>query len=504
MADHSTIDISVKCMPRIPKFLIAKKPTDYVPQKVSLGPFHHHSNTELDHYQDSKSRLPRARFGFGDEQFKKLMDNMKQDEIFIGKIRESYYAPNDISPSERELGRMNWYYAPCDSSPNEEILGRMMAIDGFFLLQFLREFDEVYVSNLMDLVTRFGDDVFKPLQQSVHVQKDIVKLENQIPIFVLEKILQWERATIPAGLGPEESTLQDDRADRVIRSKTRDGDVHELIRSIKRKIRDRALNPCHSLNSTLDRAWKKMSPFPSMPAAKANEHVALHLLEFVYKNIVRSGDRSPTLKKKKNCTILKILKEENNAITLPSAVELRRKGVTFAADVKFLNEIRFDETTKTFHLPKTEISYETAVLMENLVAFEATLTRNDGSKQLKRYVDLMDNLNYTSADARVLIQDGIINDIVQPEEVASAWKSVGKGLDKGNYEPIDTAVDDVQPLLMRSAVKELYIPKIYVLVSAAILVVSFLIAVIALGFTVWQTKLSLEQVHLQKESMKIG
>lgn len=121
-----------------------------------------------------------------------------------------------------------------------------------------------------------------------------------------------------------------------------------------------------------------------------------HLLEFLYENIIcsfHSTDRTKCdrRKKKMNC-----------GITLPSAGELKKKGVTFVADVKLLNRIRFDSRTGTFHLPKAEINKRTVVLMENLVAFEA-LARKEETKPLKTYMDLMECLITTSADVDVLI-----------------------------------------------------------------------------------------------------
>lgn len=474
MDDHR-IDISVGCIPRIPESLRAEKSRAYVPQTVSLGPFHYRSKPQLDEYEITIKRdLPWVRFCVRDQQFEELVHGMINDQQFICRIRQ--------------------WYALSDSVPGDKELCEMMATDGFFLLQFLREFSGEYGSRLMSLAIRYTDPKYKPLQESFAVQEDIMKLENRIPVFALQRILRWELATLP--------------------------DLHQEIikdlesRSFNSRYQDIKFNRCHvlewvlgagqDLSSALRLAWHSLCPFPDM-RDRQDSHVSAgdaltensHLLEFLYENIIRSSHSTDRTK----CDRRKKQKKKSWGITLPAAAELKKKGVMFAANVKVLDRIRFDGKTGTFHLPKAEISNRTVVLMENLVAFEA-LARKDETKPLRTYVDLMDCLINTSADVDVLIDSGIIDEFSHPYEVANAWKGIGEGLDKGEYDPIHAAIDDVTTFyvnydyrMMYAGVKEKYFPRAW-------LVLSSIIGCILLISSVLQTIFAWKQLRLQQESMK--
>lgn len=286
------------------------------------------------------------------------------------------------------------------------------------------------------------------------VQADIMKLENQIPMFSLQTILQWQAGT--------------------------DLDLSSILRHV----------------------WHTLSPFLYKRDGLASHGLAgvslrpdSHLLGFVYENIVRSSDSTDHTEHNR-------LWKKKRHITLPSAVELRRKGVKFAPHVEHLNEIRFDGRTHTFHLPTIEMDDRTDAVLRNLVAFEAFVCKKE-TKPLMCYVDLMDRLINTAADVEALRNGGIIhNRLGTDEEVANVWHGMRKVMGKGEYEPIDSSINDVigfytnyEYIMICAELKEKYFPRAW-------LAISTFAGCIVLLLSVLQTFLSWEQVCLQRESMK--
>jgi len=415
----------------------------YEPQVVSLGPLHF-GKPQLGKYETFKNKLPeilaeRA----GRPPFKNLVEDMIHQS---SKIRQWYEFRHICHYSDEELG---W----------------ISARDGLFLLRFLRKIftrewdcDQAtrYFFLQNQLPSAVEEDIMKLENQTAMfatVQEDIMKVENQIPIFALQTILQWQAGT--------------------------DLDLSSILRHI-----------WYTLSPFLYKREKLDSYVLAGPSLKPDSH----LLGFVYENITCSSD--PTDHTEHNR-----MWKKKRYITLPSAVELRRKGVKFAAHVEHLNEIRFDGRTCTIHLPTIEMDERTYAVMSNLVAFEALVCKKD-TKPLMCYVDFMDRLISTAADVEVLRNGGIIhNGLGTDAEVVNVWKRMRKTMGKGEYEPIDSAIDAVitfytnyEYIRICTEIKEKYFPRVY-------LVVSTLAACIVLLLSVLQTILSWEQVRLQRHSM---
>lgn len=416
-----------------------------VPQVVSLGPFHY-GKPQLAKYETFKNKLPDILADRpGRPPFVKLVEDMIHQSV---KIRQ-------------------WYKSFHVCPDTDEELGWILARDGLFLLRFLRK---IFTRDWdCDQATRFfflqnqqpseaEEDIMKLENQTVMfaaVQEDIMKLENQIPMFVLQMILQWQAGT--------------------------DLDLISILRHV----------------------WQTLSPF-LYKRDRLDSHVLTaqsfrpdsHLLGFVYENTIRSSD--PTDHTEHNR-----MWKKKRYITLPSAVELRRKGVKFAAHVEHLNEIRFDAKTCTFHLPTIEMDDRTDAVMRNMVAFEAFVCKNE-TKPLMCYVDVMDRLINTAADVEVLRNGGILhNRLGTDEAVANVWNKMRKVMGKGEYEPIDSAIDDVitfytnyEYIMICAEIKDKYFPRAW-------LVISTFAGLIVLLLSVLQTFLAWEQVRLQRQSMGI-
>lgn len=392
MGDLKDIPLYESGLTQIPDALIARKPNAYKPHTISLGPLHF-DGSQLEYDEGKKKQLLQDRFPYRVRHFEELVDRMKEN---LSRIRQWYH----ISDSFQEPGK----------------LGSMMALDGIFLLEFLRE---ISLSDYGTSISSFREQRHAFTNQEV--QEDILKLQNQIPLFALKMIIQWEEKPYQAVT----TMLQQEEGNEKIKMLQ---DI--VLEGILFQARP-ATN--QDLDTILKRAWRSLSPFDVEEEQLISPRENAHLLGFVYANILgKSTD--PT----------EYNGERNQKKTLPTAVVLDNKGVKFAVYSGQLYKIRFDRNTWTFHLPRIEIAERTDAVMRNLMAFEF-LGPDDRTKPIKCYVELMDQLINTAEDVQVLKNRGIIHHhLGTDQEVANIWNKMRDGYDqKGKYGPIDTAINEV-------------------------------------------------------------
>ncbi|XP_052182871.1 putative UPF0481 protein At3g02645 [Diospyros lotus] len=142
------IDIQA-CIFNVPKKLLATDPYSYIPQHVALGPYHYW-RSEL--YEMQRHKLAAA---------KRTQKQLPQDSKFQHFVDE-------LAKLEPRIRRC--YHKYLDY--NGETLAWMMAVDAAFLLEFIQ--------------TPVG-------RNSAHeaILRDLVMLENQIPMFLLSKLLEF-------------------------------------------------------------------------------------------------------------------------------------------------------------------------------------------------------------------------------------------------------------------------------------------------------------------------
>eukprot|EP00253_Pinus_taeda_P019659 PITA_19659 len=366
---------------QIPPDLIRRKPKAYKPHAISLGLFHFDPSQFSDsHFEDhvkKKEQLLLDRFSYGVSHLNTLVASITSKD----------------NPSIRQ-----WYGIPNSETFQEpQKLGQMMALDGIFLLEFLRE---ISLSDYERSTSSFLEQRHALTNQEV--LEDILKLQNQIPLFVLKMIIQWEEQKE----GEEKETPPDI--------------IPEARRGTKQ-----------DLDIILKEAWHRLSPFVRVePRIFPGENA--HILRFVYENILGEG---------KDLTQYK--GEGNEKQKLPGrAGLLDKKGVRFAAYHGPLHRIRFDRGT--LHLPTIEINEGTDAVVRNLMAFELFGCKGQ-AKPMKCYVELMDQLINTAEDVEVLSTSGIVNHhLGSDQEVADIWNKMRKGHDpNGKYGPIDSAINEV-------------------------------------------------------------
>ena len=164
----------------VPKTLMAAKPDCYVPQEVALGPYHHWQPElyEMERYKLAAAK--RTQKHLQRVKFESLVDQLNKHEP---RIRACYHKFLQF---------------------NGDTLAWMMAIDASFLLEFL----QVYSIKAGWLLTRVSSRMSHLVDyagtKSAHnaILRDMVMLENQIPLFVLRKVLEFQFPTFSFTFSP--------------------------------------------------------------------------------------------------------------------------------------------------------------------------------------------------------------------------------------------------------------------------------------------------------------
>lgn len=411
----------VRWIYRIPD-MVAKKPKAFEPQVVSIGPFYYGKNV-LAKYETNKGQYSRyLSCRPGRPLFRKLVEEITDEKIRIQK----------------------WYFGQSNSPLDERSLGRMLARDALFLLRVLRR----------------DCQVFEPGQPGFAVHEDILKFENQMPLFVVKRVFQWDVGT--------------------------DEDFH----------------------LTLSRACRALCPFPNIRGEFCTLREDSHLLAFLYQILTGSSDlthyteNAVESNRKVNSEHHRMWKKKRG-IPLTPAVELKSKGVKFAVQSTLaFSEICFDDKNRTFHLPRIEMDSRTDTIMRNLLAFE-TLVCKEGSRLLMCYMDMMERLIDKADDVKVLRNAGIIyNNLGTDEQVAVVWNEMRNVLEEVvESGPIDTAIDGVTAFC-KSRYRIMYTEFKRKYFSRPWLAAAFIGGCSSLLLSIFQTLLAWEQVRLQRQSMQ--
>ncbi|KAK9280004.1 hypothetical protein L1049_013688 [Liquidambar formosana] len=158
---------------QVPKTVSAVKPEAYAPQLIALGPYHHFRPDLYVMERHKLAAVKRAQTQFQDNlKFERIVDKLMELEL---NIRACYHKYLDL---------------------DGVTLAWMMAIDVSFLLDFLATFvDNKGIHTLSsssststDPSPFIFDSAGRRLAQDA-ILRDVMMLENQIPIFLLREML---------------------------------------------------------------------------------------------------------------------------------------------------------------------------------------------------------------------------------------------------------------------------------------------------------------------------
>ncbi|KAL0397127.1 UNVERIFIED_CONTAM: hypothetical protein Scaly_0161100 [Sesamum calycinum] len=387
----------------VPKPLVAIRPDSFIPQQVSIGPYHY---TRPEIHEMERYKLAAARRNQKDYKNLKLQALVDLLVGFERRIRACY----------------NKYL-----NYNGETLAWMMAVDASFLFEFLqvcavkqgKETATINVgsSRLSYLVRKLlelqfsssekGDETLSCMLIGLCEELSPFKVEDLPNIRDLAHLLDvLYHFCVPKLEGYSYMTA---------------GSVQEVVQLEEE---DRGADE-HQATSDDDHDEKEHK----VCAKVLNFEAPLNFI----KNIVFS-------KPVKNSIIHKppLLEE----IKIPSVTELIEAGVRFEATEGGISTITFDNKNVVIYLPTISLDINSEVVLRNLVAYEACNV--SGPLVLARYVELMNGIIDTEEDAKFLRERGIIkNRLKSDEEVANLWNGMSKSIRLTKVPFLDKVIEDV-------------------------------------------------------------
>ncbi|KAL9297473.1 hypothetical protein ACSQ67_023369 [Phaseolus vulgaris] len=333
------------------------------------------------------------------------------------------------------------------------------------------------------------------------ILKDILMLENQIPLFVLRKLLEFKFSSMELAddmlvamliglwkqLSPFKSAdLLDFLYAMIVPKLEEQSDVVQLedqhkdnedneesflnyakqflceIWSFLSKLVTAFVNlikkfqQCRTMKVITWLPWTIISNLPGVGLIKQPVEY-LFFSEDKEASSAENGNLSSD-----NATNKPPLMEE---IAIPSVTELSKSGVCFMTTNGDISTIGFDVKTVTLYLPTIGLDVNSEVLLRNLVAYEASTA--SGSLVFTRYTELMNGIIDHEEDAKILREKGVIlNHLKSDEEVATPWNGMTKSIKLTRVPFLDKVIEDVnQHYNTRMCIKVLKFMKLYVFAS---------------------------------------
>ncbi|XP_010503685.1 PREDICTED: UPF0481 protein At3g47200-like [Camelina sativa] len=350
LREDATTSWDKLCIYRIPQYLQENNTKSYFPQTVSLGPYHH----------GNKHLLPMDR-----HKWRAINMVMKRTEQGI----EMYIdAMKDLEERARAC-----YEGPIGLSSNK--FSEMLVLDGCFVLELFRGADEGF----SELGYDRNDPVFA-MRGSMHsIQRDMVMLENQLPLFVLDRLLELQ-------LG--------------LRNQT--GLVAQLAIRFFNPLMPTDEPLTKTDQTKLECSLEKDKFFNPIADKDKGE---LHCLDVFRRNLLRpSSNPEPRLSRRRWSWKTRVADKRQQQL-IHCVTELREAGIKFKRrktdrfwDIQFRNGY--------LEIPKLLIHDGTKSLFSNLIAFEQC--HIESSNDITSYIIFMDNLIDSSEDVSYLHYCGII------------------------------------------------------------------------------------------------
>ncbi|OWM76304.1 UPF0481 protein At3g47200-like [Punica granatum] len=340
---------------KLPACVTALKPKAYSPQAVSFGPYspqavsfgpYHHDEKHLKPMEEHKVRALRHF----------LKRSKRPSYLFDRAVREV-------------LPDLMACYHPLDWKweDDKDAFLKIMILDGCFMLEILRTGTDTVNDYAPDdpIFSKHGEINIMP-----YIQRDMLMLENQLPMLVLEKLLAVENET---GNSKDEEV------------------VNQLI-----------LKFC----------------CPHMPIVKMGK--CLHLLDVVRRRLLHEGPSKMTRRRKSD------MARKDGYEIIRSATELVEAGIKFKkSKTKSLRDVSFSRGELS--LPVTDVDDTTESMFLNLIAFERFHIR--AGNEVSSYIFFMDKIIDNERDVALLHSRGIIkNAMGSDKEVAKLFNSLSKDI----------------------------------------------------------------------------
>ncbi|KAF3777068.1 UPF0481 protein [Nymphaea thermarum] len=371
---------------RLEKTSIYKWPNDLViasdviwlhtPQMASLGPYHYGK----EHLQPMEDHKERALYGIlarRQVSLSNLVSSLKQVEQ---ELRDNY---DDLDPK----------------LPSDSFL-RMMLLDGCFILEVL----------LSHHLKENGEPIFSingRLTDTV-VFRDMLLLENQIPLLVLRKLLD----VVQRGEINNDAYLNDLMCKSYgFKPLLIDGPGLHIL-DIYRKCLIRGgpteEQPTSSVEGFIKPVFLQCEPW----------------LNVIGKGIQRTPLAIPIFV----CRLLG--KQVSKPGNMRSAMRFHEAGIEFKKAKRHSGlNITFDKKQGVLTIPYISIDDDTTAIYMNLMAFERMHPKLIGNHVVTSYVSFMDELMDTAEDVSLLCSKGIVRNFLgSDEDAAKVFNKLGDGI----------------------------------------------------------------------------
>ncbi|KAJ6342778.1 hypothetical protein OIU78_010653 [Salix suchowensis] len=338
---------------------------------------------------------------------------------------------------------------------NAETLAWMMALDVSFLLEFLQMYSVRETKSLSRVITsRMSHLIDYSKRKSAHhvILRDMVMLENQIPLFIVRKVLEFQHLSVESademmlsmilGLAKELSPFKTielpssmkilehshllDFLYAIIVPKVEEPIEIEFEEVSDRQGSDRGFGFDSSfVKQLLKEIWKMFSQLTTGPAVLLKNIVSSVTipLKFSWTILskllhISSDDDDPVKPETEGSSTSKNKPPLVEEITIPSVTQLSNSGVSFIPTRGNISTINFDREKAALYLPMISLDINTEVVFRNLIAYE--ISNASGPLIFTRYIELLNGIIDTEEDVRLLRERSIIfNRLKSDEEVAN-------------------------------------------------------------------------------------
>lgn len=434
----------------ISKSLMDNKPENYIPQKVAIGPYHQWRSEVYDMERHKFLAAKRAQKHLRDVTFEVVVTQFMKLDL---KIRACYDRYLDLT---------------------SETLAWMLAVDASFLLEFLQFYnlkrtDSLSVSTSMTpQVSSFSE---KSMTRNA-ILRDIVKLENQIPLFILKELFHFYNHESPGEIlsmmlmGTCRSLAHFRRGGDFMLSKDelleRDHLLGLLYYICVPKIEE--INIQEETKKEDQGYFRRLSYGISLFVRSPFFRRLLWFLKMLLTILrfpLRIIGKSRKISSSKN-TMSSFISTANKLgteveleashkpsenplieeIMIPSVTELSKAGVRFCATRGDLGSIKFDKVLAILYLPKITIDENSEVVLRNLVAYEVDAA--SGPLVFTRYTEFMNGIIDTDEDVKLLRENKIIyNHLKSDGEVADMWNGMSRSVKLTKVAHLDKVIEDV-------------------------------------------------------------
>ncbi|KAL3506885.1 hypothetical protein ACH5RR_032267 [Cinchona calisaya] len=413
---------------RVPKRVSDTKPEAYAPQQIGLGAYHHF-RPELDDEMESKKLEVLKKFLKPQE-----YNNFKN--IIVDKVKEL----------EQQIRSCYNNYLDLD----RDTLAWIMAIDGTYLL---------YLISTMNPKNR-------------HLSEDILKLENQIPVIVLKKIIKALHVPPDDGnnldtdlfsnyfnfcdahsplelcketdqvVGGDQATISAHLLSYLYNLTMKNWISHDFILSPKKNTDEQSGSAIQFMSSVRNENQPLILPPSSTtitglaePLISPDEETdtLFQEAETLVANLtgLRPLMLLARLPLREGIELFNVFKNVDQSkveeIKIPSVSQLHE--ITKLDFKKWTEKgigIKYKESEHALYLPVMKLNTSSEVVLRNLKAYEEASDSPGSDIRFSDYLDFMCGIIDTAKDVELLKEKGIIDSKMENEEITELFNGIHK------------------------------------------------------------------------------